>query len=317
MGDAPLVSIVDPRDRGQGGDVLQSGDERGPRWSRRARVLAGTLAAAGVLAAVAVPRVLAAREEQRAADAAFAVADTVHLRVTAQAVVGADRQLSAIYLLDDDGTPSYADRLVRARLEGAGLRPVDPGARPVYESVPVELFASAAVDCRAVTAGAYPDAALVTTALPLSKVEHVERLPLAPDQVREAALQACDLPDPDARPLVEVQGTAKGELFLNLETVARSKDELALDDVRLPGFTVTPVDGLDLPRVLGVNSGGIYGFRLAVADCAVARSSRDVRVSIRVGGVRETRVADTRTSQPQPGGEPIGALLDRLVERAC
>lgn len=112
MGDAPLVSIVDPRDRGQGGDVLQSGDERGPRWSRRARVLAGTLAAAGVLAAVAVPRVLAAREEQRAADAAFAVADTVHLRVTAQAVVGADRQLSAIYLLDDDGTPSYADRQI-------------------------------------------------------------------------------------------------------------------------------------------------------------------------------------------------------------
>ena len=316
----PVVTVVDPRDPGRPADVMSSGDERGPRWSRRTRVLAGILAAAGVLVAVVVPRVLEQRKERAAADAAFAIADEVHLRVAATGIGGGERQLSVGYLLTDDGTQGYADRLVGARLEGDGLRPVEPGSLPQYFGVPFELGVTAAVDCAAVAAGRYPDAVLVTTARPASKVEHVERAPLDPVSVRQAALSACGLPDPDARPVVEVEGSARGQLLLSLTTVQNALGALVVEAVEIAGVAVTTDPGPSLPIVLepfqGGAVGGIYGFSLRVDDCAAAAEARVVVVRLRVGDVAQTRTADPAV-QPQPGSMTVAALLDRLVEQAC
>ncbi len=313
MSDLPVVSVVDPHGGGPL-DVLGPDDDRDPRWSRRTRVVVGVLAAAGLLITAVLPRVTAARERQAALDAL----DEVHLRVGVPTVAGIQGQLLVQFVVDDDGRRPLAERLVGARLDGDGVQAVDPDTRPGYDALPTDLSVAGRVDCRAVGAGRYPTSvALVTTALPASKVKRDRRTPIVPGEVRRAALEACDLPDPDARPLVEVQADARGVLLLNLESVPRADGDIVLERVDVLGFTVAPVAGLQLPQTLPGNGGGIYGFTVKVADCALARDEREVRVQLQVAGVRETRIASPDTSQPQPGGEQVSALLDRLIAALC
>lgn len=313
MPDVPVVNVVDPRG-GRLPDVLGSDDDRDPRWSRRTRIVVGVLAAAALLITVALPRVTAARERQAALDAL----NEVHLRVGDPTVSGFQGQLLVQFLVDDDGQRPLAERLVGARLDGKDVQAVDPDAQPVYNTLPTQLSVAGRVDCRAVGRGRYPTGvALVTTALPASKVRRDRRTPIVPGEIRRASLEACDLPDPDARPLVEVQAAARGVLLLNLETVPRADDEVVLERVDVRGFTVTPVDGLLLPQTLPPNGGGIYGFTVKVADCTLARDERDVRVQLQVAGKRDTRIASPDTSQPQPGAESVTALLDRLLVASC
>lgn len=312
MSDVPVVTLVDPHGEGPL-DVLGT-DERDPRWSRRTRVIVGVLVAAGLIIIVALPRVTAARERQAALDAL----NEVHLRVGVPAVAGFEGRLLVQFLVDDDGQRPPAERLIGARLEGGGVRAVDPDTLPEYNMLPMTLSVAGRLDCRAVGQGRYPTGvALVTTALPASKVKHEKRTPILPDESRRASLEACDLPDPDARPLVEVQADARGVLLLNLESVPRANDDVVLERVTIPGFTVAPVDGLLLPQTLPPNGGGIYGFTVKVADCALAIDKREVRVQLQVAGVRATRIASPGTSQPQPDGEPAAALLDRLLAAGC
>ncbi|MBC7372551.1 MAG: hypothetical protein H7323_00980 [Frankiales bacterium] len=313
MSDVPVVTVFDPRG-GDRPDVLGPDDDRDPRWSRRTRAVVAVLAVAGLLIAVALPRVTAARERQ----AAFDALNEVHLRVGVPAIAGSQGQLLVQFLLDDDGRRPPEERLIGARLDGDGVQAVDPDTRPAYNVLPTELSVAGRVDCSAVGQGNFPTGvALVTTALPASKVERDSRTPIVPSEIRRASLEACDLPDPDARPLVEVQAGESGLLLLNLEAVPRADDGLVLERVDVLGFTVAPADGLVLPQTLPPNAGGFYGFTVKVADCALARDERDVRVQLQVDGVRETRIASPDTSQPQPGGEPVTALLDRLLAAAC
>lgn len=313
MPDVPLVTVVNPNG-GDPPDVLGSDEGRNPRWSRRARFVVAILAAVGLLVALVMPRLTAARERQAALDAL----DKVHLRLGIPTVAGFQGQLLVQFRLDEDGQRPLAERLVGARLEGQGVQAVNPDVRPAYDTLPTELSVAGRVDCRAVGERRYPaGVALVTTALPASKVEREARTPIVPGEVRRASLEACDLPDPDARPLVEVQADARGVLLLNLEAVPRADDEVVLERVNVLGFDIAPADGLVLPRTLPPDSGGFYRFTVRVADCVLARDQRDVRVQLQVAGVRETRIANPESSQPQPGSGRVAALLDRLIAAGC
>lgn len=261
------------------------------------------------------------RAEKRTRDAAFALADKVHLRAALMQVHGVhdglDRVLSAEVRVSSSGGGAGGNRVTDLRFEGEGLTPRAPDLSGLSE-LPGYGRPASDVDCDRVSAGRFPEAvAVVLDVVPRSGVTHSQRMPVQPATVREALLQACDLPEPDAQARVEVQGSADGTLLLFVAPPQRSKHVLVLESLSVPGFDVRPVDDFILPRRLPPGTGGLYGFSLRVSDCAAARAPYEVAVRLRVAGASETRIASTAVSQPQPGGVPATQLLQRLARKAC
>ena len=320
MPEAPPVQVVDPDNARRPVDVLDGGEPRAPRVARRWKVVAlgvAVLGAAGVVAGRSIPQ---DRAEQEARDAAFALSDRVHLHGRLGAVYGvfegADRVLSAeVQVASADGQRG-GDRVTGLRFEGTGLTPRAPDPSGLAE-LPVTVWPASDLDCEAVAAGRYPGAvSVVLDVVPRSGVTHSQRMPVQAAVLREASLQGCDLPDPDALTRVEAQGAADGTLLVYLEPVQRSRQPLVLEAVRVPGFDVRPVHGLTLPASLPPGTSGLFGFTVRVTECATAGGS-EASVRLQVGDASQTRVAGTEVSQPQPGGVPAAQLLQGLLDVAC
>ena len=321
MRDSPPVTISDPGDRGRGHvDVLSAGDEREPRLSRRTRVLGLAGLALVAVGAVGGTAWMQHRTDARERAAAFRVADEVHVEGLLVAVFGLEpgggRVGAEVRLAGRAGNPG-PHTVPSVRLEGPGIVPLTVDG-PGRFTAPVQAMPESRVDCASASAGRLPDSAdVVVTAVPPSQVRHEQRLPVDPAALREAVLAACDLPDPDGTPYVEV--SAQDEtLLLLVESVRRSDAALLLEDVRVPGFALTPVPGLVLPHRIGPDSSGFYGFRVAVSDCAVAMTGPlEVTVVLSEDGRREARLAPDAVRQRQPGAVRPAQLLQRVLERSC
>ena len=316
VSEPPFVTVVAAGDAGRPVDVLVGGEPRGPgvprRWKAAALVLV-LLGAVGV-----VGRSLAAdRAEQRAEDAAFAVVDQVHLTGGLGLVGGGTGALSAEVSVSVVGGQGGSDRVTGLRFEGEGLTP-RPADLSGLSELPATLRPEADVDCVGVAVGRYPESvSVVLDVVPRSGVTHSQRMPVEAKDLRDASLAACDLPDPDARTAVEVQGAANGTLLLFVQTVQRSRQPVVLEAVTVPGFEVRPAGVQHLPTSLPPGTGGLIDFTVRVTDCATARGSSATTVRLRVGDAPETRMASTEVSQPQPGGMSAAQLLQRLVNLTC
>ena len=315
------MTVVAAGDAGRPVDVLVGGEPRGPGVPRRWKVAALALVLLGAVGVVG--RSLAAdRAEQRAEDAAFAVLDRVHLKGALGAVSGTlddgvGSALSAEVSVSVVGDQRGGDRVTDVRLEGEGLTP-RPADLSGLSALPATLWPKAGIDCVGVAAGRYPaSVSVVLDVRPRSGVTHSQRMPVGATVLRDASLAACELPDPDARVLVEMQGSARGTLLLYVETVRYSRQPLVIEGVSVPGFDVRRAGGQTLPASLPPGSGGLYDFTVRVTDCASARDSFETTVRLQVGGVAETRVASTEVSQPQPGGVSTARLLQQLVDLTC
>ena len=317
MPDAPEVQVSSISGAGSGppGEVLTGGGDREPRLSRRTRTL---LAAVLVLAAggtVGMRALAQDRAEQRERDAAFALADRVHLfgRLTgiSDLQIGSRRLGAIVEITSADGQRD-GNRVTEVRLDGPGLVPA-PVARPLLTRLPVEVFPEASVDCGRVAAGEVPsEGAVVLTVVPRSELPHEQRLAAEPAQVREAALAACDLPDPSASPVVEMEAR-DGELLVFVDSVPRSKADLQLLGVDIAGFQVG-----GRPEALPPGTGGFFALPVRVTDCSRARSGElAVRVRLREGERLVEREAAPATQQLQPGAVPTEELLRRMVDAAC
>ena len=315
------MTIVDPRSGAcADADVLGSPDDRLsglPRRRRNALAAAAVVTAAAVWAGVALA-------EQRAHDreraAAFALADRVHLQGALDALFSLEPgsgRLGAQVTIDAVDGEAGQDVVSSVRLEGPGIfssgTPLTGRFTP-----PEQVLPEARVNCSRVGAGQIPDrATVVVTVVPASQVPHEQRLPADPAQVREAALAACDVPDPAAVPLVQASAQ-RGGLLLFVEAVRRSDADLRLEQVRIPGFEVTAAHGLRLPHRIGRDSGGFYGLPVRVTDCSAALAGDgQVTVVLSEDGRRVERTADPATAQPQVGAVPVEQLLAGLVAAAC
>lgn len=320
MRDVPPVTLGHPADRRAPWDLLVGGDDREQRLSRRTRVLAGTglaLVVAGVAAGTAYAQ---HRTEQQQA-AAFAFADRVHVQGVLTGVFGLEtgsgRIGASVELTATDGAQG-SQSVPTVRLEGPGLQPLVPGGPGRFTS-PYSALPESRVSCRAAAAGQVPDSAeVVVTVVPASQVPHEQRLPVDAEALREAVLSACDLPDPDAAPYVEVSGRGDTVLVL-VETVRRSDMDVQLVDVRTPGLSLElPAQGPGLPRTVAPDSGAFFAFEVRVVDCAAAQiGPLEVTVVLSEDGQREERPAPAAVRQPQPDTVPVARLLERLVDRAC
>jgi hypothetical protein len=208
------------------------------------------------------------------------------------------------------------------QLVGPGLTPTDY-PQPVFSVLPAGVQPVAEVDCdRAARRPLLSEADVVVTFLPASRVPREQRLPVPSEQVREAVLAACDLPDPRADLVVEA--SASGEaLLLYVGGVPRSKAALRVEEVRIPGFVVA---GDELPVELPPGSVVLLALELRVADCAQAQPGSGpgsgpgpgpVVVRLTEAGQGVTVVAGPAFQQPQPGAVPVEQLLVRLAERSC
>ena len=315
------MTVVAAGDAGRPVDVLVGGESRGSGVPRRWRVAGLVLVLLGAVGIVG-RAVVADRAEQRAKEAAFAVLDRVHLKGTFGTVYGffdggVGRVLSAEVSVSVVGGQGGGDRVTGLRFEGEGLSPRVADLSGLAE-LPATLGLEADVDCDGVAVGRYPvSVSVVLDVVPRSGVTHSQRMPVEAKDLRDASLAACDLPDPDARTGVEVQGAANGTLLLFVQTVQRSRQPVVLEAVTVPGFEIRPAGDQNLVTSLPPGTGGLFGFTVRVTDCATARSSSTTTVRLRVGDAPETHVADTEVSQPQPGGLPATQLLQRLVNLTC
>lgn len=319
MPDAPIVTVSDPSGDDGRGDLLQSGDEHAP-W-RPSRRTAGLTALALLLAAGGVVGVRAEqrdREQQRLREAAFALADRVRLRSSLAGVVtpavGSRRLAFLVDLLQVGvGDSGPRDRVTGLRVEGAGLTP-DP--TPFVEVVAGPVEAAATVDCRAAAAGQLPErATVVLTVVPASEVEHVQRLQVGAALLRQAVLEACDLPDPGLRTTVAtfVQGRT---LTLLVDTVPRSRRPATVQSVAVAGFDVRTV-GAALPYSVSPGSGAFLGLQARVVDCAAARAG-DLGLQVRLTDDEGSAVRTAAdAAAEQPGRRPTRDLLQDLLARDC
>jgi hypothetical protein len=107
------------------------------------------------------------------------------------------------------------------------------------QRLPAEVQPEAEVDCdRAARRPLLSEAAVVVTFLLANRVPRDQLLPVPSEQVRKAVLAACDLPDPRAD--LTVEASASGDaLLLFVAGVPRSKTELRLEEILVPGYVVT------------------------------------------------------------------------------
>ena len=315
------MTVVAVGGAGRPVDVVVGGGAGGPGVPRRWRVAGLVLVLLGAVGLVG-RAVVANRAEQRAEEAAFAVLDRVHLQGTFGAVYGffdggVGHVLSAEVSVSVVGGQRGSDRVTSLRFEGEGLTSRVADLSGLAE-LPATLRPEADVDCDEVAVGRYPESvSVVLDVVPRSGVTHSQRIPVETKDLRDASLAACDLPDPDARTAVEVQGAADGTLHLFVQTVQRSRQQVVLEAVTVPGFDVRPAGDQNLLTSLPPGTGGLFSFTVRVTDCVTARGSSTTTVRLRVGDAPETYVASAEVSQPQPGGVPAAQLLQRLVNLTC
>ena len=300
-------------------DLLAHGDEREPRQVPRRILAAGTvvvvLVGAGLVGGRAASR---DRAEQRAADAEFVVSDAVQLVADLQAFNGSEPGAARIETsieVTRDREPAAPGRVTDVSIEGAGLRPV-PYGTAAFSSFPLTLSATADVDCTDVGQQVPTEAAVVVTVTPVSGVPHLQRLPVPAQLLREAVLQACDLPDPAARTVLEASAQ-NGRLIMFVESVPRSKGDLVIGPVSVPGFRVSP-DQFTLPYAVPSGTGLVFGLRVSVVDCGAARAGGlKIRATLTQAGATAVQEAGPSVSQPQPGAIPAQAFLTSLVDARC
>lgn len=316
MSDAPEVTITDPRDDRGPSDLLDGGGEHlGLSRRMQAGLLAVVLiAGASVLAGRAIAQ---DRAQTREREAAFAEADALHTTAALGNVfsteIGSGRVTVEVNL-GSDGS-GERDQLTGLVLDGPFLSALPEQPYPFIAGQQTQT-ANATVDCSALAAGRIPDRADVTlTLVPRSTVPHLLRLPIAAAQIREVALAACDLPDPDRPPVAEVSGTA-GRLQLYVETAPRKKG-VRLESVSLAGFALG-LRGQSLPMALEINVGYFFDLAARVVDCRVAQGSDlQVRATFAEAGERRTVDAQPSVTQPQPGSVPAQEVLGELLAAAC
>lgn len=319
MPDAPPLTITDPGEPGRSGDLLSAGPDRERRGvPRRTQALLLALALAVGAAVLGGQALLRDRTEQRDRAAAFAAADAVHLRGVVDALydlgVGTELLGVDLSLVVRDGRPAE-ERVTGLALEGRGLTP-QPLLPFSAAEVRQQLTTTSAVDCDAVAAGAVPGPVqVVLTVTAGSGVPHEQRLLLDAQRAWLAALVACDLPAPGARPRVEAYGL-RGRLQLLVETVRRDDAELRLVAVSSPGVRLR-LDGLSLPVPLVADGTTVVGLLADVVDCdAARRGGYLVQVDLTRNGVAQRRVAGRPTGL-EPGSAPIAQALRAVVERSC
>ena len=300
-------------DAGPGGaDVLSGGPDREPRRLPRwaAPLAVGLLV--GALGVSGGQQLLAERAEQPRP--AASTADEVDLRAEVTGILGGEGSgtASAQVTIVSTVGPRPRGRVTGVQLVGPGLTPTDY-PQPVFSVLPAGVQPEAEVDCRrAARRPLLSEADVVVTFLPASRVPREQRLPVPSEQVREAVLAACDLPDPRADLVIEA--SASGEaMLLYVGGVPRSKAALRVQEVRIPGFVVA---GDELPVEVPPDTVALLALELRVADCAQAGSG-PVVVRLTEAGQGITVVAGPAFQQPQPGAVPVEQLLVRLAERSC
>ncbi len=201
MPDAPQVTITDPNDPREPGDLLVVGDDR-PPFRLGGRGIAGLVVVALLAGGGVLYRQhrVTDRGLQRTAEAAFAEKDRYDLSTSNAGVFGEELGGGMVSAQVTAGTSDPALVMTGLFLTGTGV------TRLAYASSTLlttdsSLSVVAPVSCSASADGHYPrDWELELEVTPPSGRAHVVRLPLPPDQVRAAILTACDRPDPDVPP---------------------------------------------------------------------------------------------------------------------
>jgi hypothetical protein len=267
--DAPVVTISDPSDPREPGDVLRSGPERPPRRLPRALVLAssGALVLTGAAYAV-TSHVRAQHAQARARAAAFAVADQVGLR-TAPASLDAAVARPGVLTVTTAVPFLGPDLDLRSlTIRGTHLTALPTAPVPLFENA--QLSVDGQVDCAAVRRGDYPsDVGMTLVVVPVSGREHRVEVDAPADEVRTDALRACGLPDPLARTtaVLTVQG---GQLHLDVGSIENGATGAVVHGLTLPGYRL-----LSPPLPWVVPPTTVFGAELVlgVTSCAAAAPS--------------------------------------------
>lgn len=337
--DAPQVTVTDPSvplHPEEPVDLLSSGGT-GSRLPRRVVVvgLALVLLVAGTL--VGLDRYRAHQDGVRREAAAFAAADTVHVRIAVrEAGVYAEPPLD---VLDDPSAPGLPALPPLGRLvvplvvtdDAAALtevREVEVTGDGIVAAVDLTQLAArlpggtASLDvvvdfsCSEVAAGHYPTVrSAVVLVVPESGREHRLSVPLTapPERAREA----CLLPDPDAVPQARAE-EQHGRLFLFVDGVPRSRLPLRVLSLTSPGFALRLSDGPPgrPPGIVPPGVGVGFDVSIRVTDCAAARAgSGTLTLAVREGSRRWTLVVPD--GPVSDFSRPGSARLLRAVEQAC
>jgi hypothetical protein len=338
----PQITITDPGNPGAPADLLVAGDERPRRQLPRRVPLIGVVLALVVTGTVVgINRYREHQAAVRKAAAAFALADTVHARITlAEGGVYAEPPLE---IVEGDGTTS--DQRGVQPLPGLG-RLVVPltvsddadvlteirGVRVTGEGITTEFDTTSLAgrvpggsspfgvpvtfQCSEAAAGHYPSLkSVVVLLVPESGREHRVTLPL---NLRPAvALEACGLPDPAALPETSIE-EQHGRLLVTVTSVPRSRLPLQVLTITSPGFAMALVGGVPgrPAGLVPINTGVIYDVRVRVTDCVAALAgSGKVTLTLREGKRHWTLVAPD--SPAADFRRPGSTWLRLAAERAC
>lgn len=340
MSDTPHVTITDPQDPTPARDVLTAGGDRPER--KIPKRLVGGLALLAVLAAggtAGTRAYLDHRAEQRRQAAAFAVADTVHVRLDLdpdglvaslpegvrvpnlrQVVTGRPALGRVSIPLLDRENPAGFEQITGATLEGSTLRytfnPTDFSPR-APGGAPTPLMLNTSLDCAPVAAGRYPTlGTAVVTVVPSSGRTHRLTVPLTSKSTpKDLALQACGLPDPDGVPAVSIEGQ-HGMFLLDVTSLERSRDVLRIVRITARGFAIAQRTGGGRPESIGSNTSALLDVTAQVTDCKTAQEQPLAVTVVLTNGTRTWTVLAkdlTPTSYRVPGT----AILQSLLDRSC
>ena len=317
MPDAPQVTISDPNDPREPGDVLAQGEEKSPyRPPRKAvvgAVVVALLAAGGYGVAQARERRAAQAREERLAARAFAESDRVDVQTTGVTVGADDPGSGRVRASVEVATQGLALFVTDLSLTGTDLGAAAGGYNGLLAETNA-LSVASPVECSDAAVGTFPrDWALRLEITPASHRAHEIALPLPPGEIRAAMLAACDLPDPDAVAEVTVE-EQRGQLVVGVTPVPRSDTGLEVLSVSSPGFSLSRRLVAGEPRLIGPDFGALFPVDVRVTDCATARTGR-VTVVLREGSRTFTveAVDSPRSSYRRPGSP----FLLALAARAC
>lgn len=275
------------------------------------------------------------RAKVRAAAAAFAVADTVHAQValaddgvlalltddvifvpvpgvTEPSPLPETGRLVVPLLVTDD--PAGFTQLRDIQVTGTGVAaefdPAQLATRQPGTTARVEV--PVRIDCAEVAAGRYPAlTAAVVSLVPESGRVHRVTVPVSSSP--ERALEACQLPDPQAVPHAAIE-EQHGRLLVEISGIPRSRLPLRVLGLTSPGLSLALRAGRDV--TVPPNTGVYFDVDLRVTDCAAARTGGG-KVTLRLSeGPRRWTVVAT-DSPPAGYRRPGSAWIERLVARTC
>lgn len=343
MHEPPPITISDPGRPEGSADVLVAGSERAPlRLPRRLVVMAAALLLVAVGTPLGLERWHRHQAAVRRAAAAFALADTVHARITlAGTGVYADAPLDVVETDPVTGemrtvhqppptTGTWTVPLVvtddaYGYTEIRDVRVVGKGVRSAFDrtlSTGRVLGGSSPLDvpvtfpCSAVAAGRFPSVSRVVVVLVAeSGREHHVTLPVT--STPALGYEACQLPDPTAVPETSVE-EQHGRLLMLVGNLPRARQALQVTAVTSPGFALAVVGGLPGRPAgeVGPDSSVLFDVRVRVTDCAAARAGHGVvTASLRQGARHWTLVVPD--SPAADYRRPGSSMLRLAVQRAC